>query len=171
MTRPQRTRVAVLALALLLVAASVGTGAAAGQTTTETATHTSVVGPADGPATAGPITRCFAGEGYPISIGDGGGSATMETVLHLSVLTDPAAGSEFGLEAAGRPDGEPIVTLAVGVRLTAREALANGVDPFAAFDILYTYELRLPMFDGAADDAGYKDDGAPIDSTAGTVAC
>lgn len=138
--------------------------------------------PAAGPATTGPgvgangsrvapITKCFTGEGYPISIGDGGSGAAMETVIHLSVLTDPGAGNEFGLETAGRLDGEPIVTLAAGVRLTAREALADGVDPFAAFDVLYTYELRLPMFDGAVGDADYEDDGSPIDSTAGAVAC
>ncbi|WP_434522067.1 DUF7332 family protein [Halorubrum sp. AS12] len=193
MTRPQRTRVGVLALVLLLVAASVGAGAVAGQAAASGApSHASAVDPGDGPAavdlpavgaaTTGPgvgangsrvapITKCFTGEGYPISIGDGGSGAAMETVVHLSVLTDPGAGNEFGLETAGRLDGEPIVTLAAGVRLTAREALADGVDPFAAFDVLYTYELRLPMFDGAVGDADYEDDGSPIDSTAGAVAC
>ncbi|VTT88314.1 hypothetical protein DM2_1648 [Halorubrum sp. DM2] len=199
MTRSHRARVGVLALALLLVAASVGGGAAVGNASAS-ATHasgatthasTAVDGPAtavdgpstaaDGPAAAGPglgangnrsapITRCFAGEGYPISIG-GEGGATMEAVLHLSVLTDSDAGNEFGLETAGQLDGESIVTLAAGVRLTAREALANGGDPFAAFDVLYTYELQLPMFDGAVGDADYEDDGSPIDSTAGSVAC
>jgi len=193
MTRPHRPRVGVLALALLLVAAS-GSGAVAGNAsapvpatasgpadhTSGVATHASTA--VDGPATAdsgleangsgvGPITRCFTGEGYPMSIGGGEGGATMEAVFHLSVLTDSGAGNEFGLETAGLLDGVPIVTLAAGVRLTAREAIANGVDPFAAFDVLYTYELRLPMFDGAVGDAGYADDGSPIDSPAGTVAC
>jgi hypothetical protein len=170
MARP-RTRVRALALSLLLLAASVGAGvgAVAGQ-------------PAGGPATVGtgadadrgevpPITRCFSGTGYPISIGDGEGGATMETVIHLSVLTDPRAGNEFGIETAGRLGGEPIVTLAAGVRLTGREAIANGLDPFAAFDVLYTYELQLPMFAGAVGDADYEDGGSPIESSAGAIAC
>ena len=186
MTRPQRTR--ALALSLLLLVASVG--AVAGQpeapeptARSSGATVQSVGGaPAHGPATVGtsadgdrdrvpPITRCFSGTGYPISIGGDQGGATMETVIHLSVLTDPGAGNEFGIETAGRLDGEPIVTLAAGVRLTGREAIADGLDPFAAFDVLYTYELRLPMFAGAVGDADYEDDGSPIDSSAGAVAC
>ncbi|WP_423997730.1 DUF7332 family protein [Halorubrum trapanicum] len=184
MTRPQRTRVRALALALLLLAAILGAGAVAGQpaTTGATATQSAVEGPAVGPATAGPgvdadrtevppITRCFTGSGYPISIGDGEGGATMETVVHLSVLTDPGAGNEFGVETAGRLDGEPIVVLAAGVRLTARQAIADGIDPFAAFDVLYTYELQLPMFAGAVGDADYEDDGSPIESSAGAVDC
>lgn len=198
MTRPQRTRVRALALSLLLLAASLGGGAVAGQVAaSETPTQSTAdgvsagaggtVGPVVDPATAGPatagsgvdanrsggapITRCFTGSGYPISIGDAEGGATMETVVHLSVLTDPGAGNEFGVETAGRLDGEPIVTLAAGVRLTGREAIANGFDPFAAFDVLYTYELRLPMFAGSVDDADYEDEGSPIDSSAGAVAC
>ena len=184
MTRPQWTRVRALALSLLLLAASLGAGALAGQAAAwgGTATQSAAEGPVVGPATAGPglgsngsdvapITRCFTGSGYPISIGDGEGGATMEAVVHLSVLTDPDAGNEFGLETAGRLDGESIVTLAAGVRLTARQAVADGIDPFAAFDVLYTYELRLPMFAGSVSDADYEDDGSPIDSGAGAVAC
>jgi hypothetical protein len=188
MTRSRRTR--ALALSLLLLAASVGAGAVAGQPAAsgadarvQGATVQSVGGaPADRPATVGtgadanrsaapPLTRCFIGRGYPITIGDGEGGTTMETVVHLSVLTDPAAGNEFGVETAGRLDGEPIVTLAAGVRLTGREAIANGFDPLAAFDVLYTYEMRLPMFAGAVGDADYEDDGSPIESSAGAVAC
>ena len=170
MTRP-RTRLRALALSLLLLAASVGAGvgAVAGQS-------------AGGAATVGtdadedrgevpPITRCFSGTGYPISIGDGEGGATMETVIHLSVLTDPRAGNEFGIETAGRLGGDPIVTLAAGVRLTGREAIANGLDPFAAFDVLYTYELQLPMFAGSVGDVDYDDGGSPIESSAGAVTC
>ncbi|WP_424015310.1 DUF7332 family protein [Halorubrum xinjiangense] len=188
MTRPQRTRVRALALALLLLVASLGAGAVAGQVTGQTAppegtaTESAGEGPAAGPATVGPgvdanggeappITRCFTGSGYPISIGDGESGATMETVVHLSVLTDPGAGNEFGIETAGRLDGEPIVTLAAGVRLTARQAIADGIDPFAAFDVLYTYELQLPMFAGSVGDADYEDDGSPIESSAGAVDC
>ncbi|TKX59044.1 hypothetical protein EXE44_05740 [Halorubrum sp. SS7] len=190
MTRPRRTRALALSLLLLAASVGVGVGAVAGQPAASGAddrapgaTVQSVGGaPADGPATVGtgadanrstapPITRCFTGRGYPISIGDGGSGATMETVVHLSVLTDPAAGNEFGVETAGRLDGEPIVTLAAGVRLTGREAIANGFDPLAAFDVLYTYEMRLPMFAGAVGDADYEDDGSPIESSAGAVAC
>ncbi|MDV7349432.1 hypothetical protein R3751_06525 [Halorubrum distributum] len=184
MTRPRRTRVRALALALLLLAASLGAGAVAGQAAAsgETATQSAAEGPAAGPSTVGPgvdadrtevapITRCFTGSGYPISIGDGEGGATMETVVHLSVLTDPGAGNEFGVETAGRLDGEPIVALAAGVRLTGREAIANGFDPLAAFDVLYTYELQLPMFAGSVGDADYEDDGSPIESSAGAVDC
>jgi hypothetical protein len=187
MIRP-RTRLRALALSLLLLAASVGAGvgAVAGQPADARASGATVheVGgaPADDPATVGtgadadrdeapPITRCFSGTGYPISIGDGEGGATMETVIHLSVLTDPRAGNEFGIETAGRLGGDPIVTLAAGVRLTGREAIANGLDPFAAFDVLYTYELQLPMFAGSVGDAGYEDSGSPIESSAGAVAC
>jgi hypothetical protein len=182
MTRPSRTRV-VVALSLLLVAAGVGlTGASAmsertvDAPTAERAGAPAAVGsggPGDEPngGRAAPITRCLSGDGGPASIGGGGGGAAMETVIHLSVLTDPAAGNEFGVESAGLLDGEPIVVLAAGVRLTARQAITDGVDPFAAFDVLYTYELRLPMFDGAVGDADYEDDGSPIDSGAGAVDC
>jgi hypothetical protein len=192
MTRSQRGR--ALALSALLLIASVGLGAGVGavagqpEASEPTARASGTTVHAVGGASAGgaaamgsgaeadreevpPITRCFSGTGYPISIGDGEGGATMETVIHLSVLTDPRAGNEFGIETAGRLDGEPIVTLAAGVRLTGREAIANGLDPFAAFDVLYTYEMRLPMFAGAVGDADYDDDGSPIESSAGAVAC
>jgi hypothetical protein len=191
MTR-RRPRTVAVALSLLLVAASVAAGAGgvvghaagpnapvgAGDSDRVPATASGAAADADRAQTTGtgadgadpgPITECFAGAGYPIAIGDGG--ATMEAVIHLSVLTDPRAGNEFGIETAGRLDGEPIVVLAAGVRLTGREAIANGLDPLAAFDVLYTYDLRLPMFDGAVGDAGYEDDGSPIDSAAGAVAC
>ena len=187
--RPRPPTVAV-ALSLLLVAATVGVGGVAGQpeshgpAAAEPAgdAHASVGSAAPSPATvgsggdanrsgAGRLTRCFSGDGYPVSIGGDGGGATMATVIHLSVLTDPGAGNEFGIEAAGELDGEPIVTLAAGVRLTGREAIANGFDPFAAFDVLYTYDLRLPMFEGSIGDADYEDDGSPIDSSAGAVTC
>ena len=178
MDRSPPTVAVALALSLLLVAAGVAVTGAAGQAT---GADGRAVAPAEGPATVGPesdagterrpITGCFAGTGYPIAIGDGGGGTAMDAVVHLSVLTDPGAGNEFGVETAGRLDGEPVVTLAAGVRLTAKEAVADGLDPFAAFEVLYTYELRLPMFDGAIGDAGYEDDGSPIGSGAGAVDC
>lgn len=169
-------------------AATHASGTASDASGSEAAVGSELVGPesldrdsAD-PATVGPgvdangsevapITRCFSGSGYPISIGGDEGGATMRTVVHLSVLTDPRAGNEFGIETAGRLDGASIVTLAAGVRLTGREAIADGFDPFAAFDVLYTYELRFPMFTGSVGDADYEDDGSPIGSSAGAVDC
>jgi hypothetical protein len=177
MTGHSAARLAALATALLLVSALAASGAAVGVGAAQasdgaTQTDGGAPGGADGDAPGGAAaspTGCFAGDGYPISIGETG--ATIDAIVHLSVLTDPAAGNEFGLEAAGTLDGDPVVTLAAGVRLTAREAVANGVDPFAAFDVLYAYELNLPMFGGAVDDAEYRDDGPPIESGAGTADC
>ncbi|WP_435073175.1 DUF7332 family protein [Halorubrum sp. HHNYT27] len=160
-------RLAALAAALLLVSALVASGAAVGGASAANSGDTPVAQTEEDAAT--PPTRCFAGDGYPISIGETG--ATIDIVVHLSVLTDPVAGNEFGIEAAGALGDDRIVTLAAGVRLTAREAISDGVDPFAAFSVLYVYELNLPMFDGAIADSEYDDDGSPIQSGAGTVAC
>ncbi|WP_144799314.1 DUF7332 family protein [Halorubrum depositum] len=180
--RHQMARLAALAVALLLVSALAASGAAVGlgaaQTGGDAPGNDTREGDipesndfeSDAPgAVSAPPTRCFAGDGYPISIGETG--ATIDAVVHLSVLTDPAAGNEFGLEAAGTLDGDPIVTLAAGVRLTAREAISNGIDPFAAFDVLYAYELDLPMFGGAIGDSEYRGEGSPIESSAGTATC
>ncbi|MFC7324029.1 hypothetical protein ACFQMF_05460 [Halorubrum rutilum] len=183
MTGHSAARLAALTTALLLVSALAASGAVVGGGAAQAGVGAAQAGgPAQMGGTSGggpggdgsggdvtPPTRCFAGDGYPISIGETG--ATIDAVVHLSVLTDPAAGNEFGLEAAGTLDGDPVVTLAAGVRLTAREAVVNGVDPFAAFDVLYAYELNLPMFGGAIDDAEYRDDGPPIESGAGIADC
>ncbi|WP_418284938.1 DUF7332 family protein [Halorubrum sp. DTA46] len=170
--------VAVAVVVVVVVAASAGAAAGSGATASDATSaldgddrgtidgERSDEAPRDG---VGPLTRCFDGEGYPVSIGDEG--ATIDALVHLSVLTDPAVGNEFGVEAVGAIGGDPIVTLAAGVRLTAREAIADGVNPFAAFDVLYTYELRLPMFDGAVGDTEYRDEGSPITSAAGVVPC
>ncbi|WP_123623463.1 hypothetical protein [Halorubrum sp. CSM-61] len=191
MTRRSQSRLtapAAISVALLLVVATVASAgvvgaAAAAPGGSDGVAADASAGSAGDAATVGsnggideapadrvdPPTRCFTGEGYPISIG--GDGPAIEALVHLSVLTDPAAGNEFGLEAAGTLDGEPIVVLGAGVRLTAREAIANGVDPFAAFDVLYAYELRLPMFEGSIGDSEYRDDGSPIGSSAGAVPC
>ena len=172
MTRRSRAALAplvVCSVAVLLLSATVAGGALAGGAAATQSGGDAAAGDDAATDRVDPPTRCFAGEGYPISVGDEG--PAIEALVHLSVLTDPAAGNEFGLEAAGTLSGEPIVTLGAGVRLTAREAVANGVDPFAAFDVLYAYELRLPMFDGSIGDAEYRDDGSPIDSSAGAVPC
>ncbi|MGQ3327705.1 MULTISPECIES: DUF7332 family protein [Halorubrum] len=161
---------AAISVALLLVVATVASAGAVGAAAATTGGDAPPSGSAGGDADRiAPPTQCFAGEGYPISIGDEG--ATIEALVHLSVVTDPAAGNEFGMEASGAIGGDPIVTLGAGVRLTAREAIANGVDPFAAFDVLYAYELRLPMFDGSVGEPAYRDDGSPIESSAGAVPC
>jgi len=172
MTPHPMARIAAVAAALLLVSALAASGAAVGLGSAQTDGDAPGGEASDGGASddaATPPTRCFAGDGYPISIGETG--ATIDAVVHLSVLTDPAAGNEVGLEAAGALGGDPIVVLAAGVRLTAREAIANGVDPFAAFDVLYVYELTLPMFGGAIGDSEYSDSGSPIESGAGAAAC
>jgi len=177
MTPHPMARIAAVAAVLLLVSALAASGAAVGLGSAQTDGDAPGGEASDGGASddaapddaATPPTRCFAGDGYPISIGETG--ATIDAVVHLSVLTDPAAGNEVGLEAAGALGGDPIVVLAAGVRLTAREAIANGVDPFAAFDVLYVYELTLPMFGGAIGDSEYSDSGSPIESGAGAAAC
>lgn len=178
MTRRSRTGptgFTAISLALLLVVASVASGGFVGAAAATPGGGDGAAGGSEDGTVEGdgdrvaPPTQCFAGRGHPISIGENG--PAIEALVHLSVLTDPAAGDEFGLEAAGTLDGDPIVTLGAGVRLTAREAVANGVDPFAAFDVLYAYELRLPMFDGSIGDSEYRDDGSPIESGAGAVPC
>ena len=160
-------------IALLLVSATAGAGAFAdGAAEVETADaelrSTDSAAHVDGDR-VGPLTGCFAGDGYPISIGETG--ATIDALVHLSVLTDPSVGNEFGLEAAGEIGDDPIVTLAAGVRLSASEAITDGINPFAAFDLLYAYELRLPMFDGNIGETEYREDGSPITSAAGVVPC
>lgn len=121
----------------------------------------------DGPAE--PLTRCFVGEGYPITIGDP--PTTIDAVVHLSVLTDASTGGEFGVELAGTNRDARIVTLAAGVRLNRIGLLATGTNPFAAFDVLYAYELRLPMFEGVIGETTYEEDESPIGSAAGAVPC
>ena len=162
--RPVRTLAAVC-LGFLLVA---GPGVLA-------VSGTDAPAPATAPAEdgvdreVGPLTECFAGDGYPLAIGDP--PATIDALVHVSVVTDPTAGDELGVELAGTLDDEPVVTLAAGVRLNAPGLVATGLNPFAAFDLVYTYELRLPMFDGAIDDTTYREDRPPVGSAAGTVPC
>ncbi|GAA0510809.1 hypothetical protein SAMN04488066_10968 [Halorubrum aquaticum] len=163
---PART-VAICCLVLLVATAAVPGGVAA---TTPDPTE-GTADPSDGTADreVGPLTECFAGDGYPLAIGDP--PATIDALVHVSVLTDPAAGDEFGVELAGTLEGEPVVTLAAGVRLNAPGLIATGIDPFAAFDLLYAYELRLSMFDGGIDDTAYDEDRPPVGSAAGAVPC
>ena len=118
---------------------------------------------------AGSITRCFTGDGYPLAIGNG--SAQIDAAVHASVLTDPTVGNEVGVELAGSLERARIVTLAAGVRLDAPGLLAAGANPFAAFDLLYTYELRLPMFASALETSTYQGDDPPVGSAAGTAPC
>jgi hypothetical protein len=167
--------VAVL-VSVCCLAAAVGLGVAAEQVVEGTSADGPLVGqsidpsPAGSPARdGGPITGCFTGDGYPLAIGNG--SAQIDAAVHASVLTDPAAGGEGGVELAGSLDRARIVTLAAGVRLDAPGILAAGANPFAAFDLLYTYELRLPMFAGALGTSAYRSDGPPVGSAADAVPC
>lgn len=158
--------VVAIAFAVLLVVAAIG--GAAGSVAAAGTAAASDPDTGDDARDVGPLTACFHGDGYPLSIGDG--PATIDALLHVSVVTDRETGNEFGVELAGTLDDDPIVTLAAGVRLTGREAIATG-NPFAAFDLLYTYEFRLPMFEGHVDETTYEDDGAPVDSAAGVAPC
>lgn len=177
-------RVVIVALALVLLTAPVASAVAAAGWTATSDDATTVANSTEGltaandgaddggdetERTGAPLTECFVGEGYPLSIGNG--SATIDAVVHASVLTDPAAGDEFGVELAGSIDEDPLVTLAAGVRFDAPGLLSTGVNPFAAFDLVYTYELRLPMFDGSIGDTEHREDSPPVGSAAGTVPC
>jgi len=169
MKRSRRRRITVLLLVSAIVAGGIFAGGAAGTGSVDTEGHaTTSAAEVDGDR-VGPITRCFAGDGYPISVGETG--ATIDALVHFSVLTDSSVGNEFGLEAAGAIGDDPIVTLAAGVRLSASEAITDGINPFAAFDLLYAYELRLPMFDGDIGETEYREEGSPITSAAGIVPC
>ena len=171
MEGPSRSRpavaAAVAAAAGVLLLALVGSGALVGGGAAVVDGEPSADELDD--ATVDPITECFAGEGYPLVIGDP--PTTIDSLVHLSVLTDPSNGGEFGVELAGTIEDDRIVTLAVGVRLSRAGSVATGVNPFAAFDVLYTYELRLPMFDGVIGQSTYEEDSPPVSGAAGTVPC
>mgnify|MGYP006284363613 FL=1 len=168
--------VAVL-VSVCCFAAAVGPGVVAAEQVVEgTSADGPLVGqstdssPAASPARdGGPITGCFTGDGYPLAIGNG--SAQIDAAVHASVLTDPAAGDEGGVELAGSLEQTRIVTLAAGVRLDAPGLLAAGTNPFAAFDLLYAYELQLPMFAGALGTSAYRGDGPPVGSAADAAPC
>ena len=169
MKRSRRRRIAVLLLVSAIVAGGIFAGGAAGTGSADTEDHATTSTAEGSGDRIGPITRCFAGDGYPIAVGETG--ATIDALVHFSVLTDPSVGNEFGLEATGAIGGDPIVTLAAGVRLSASEAITDGVNPFAAFDLLYAYELRLPMFDGTIEETEYREEGSPITSASGIGPC
>lgn len=116
-----------------------------------------------------PLTGCFAGEGYALDIGDG--AATIDSLVHMSILTDPTNGNEFGVELAGRINDDEIITLAAGVQLSRSGLLEDGINPFAAFDLLYNYTFELPMFTGHIDQSTYTETTPPLTSAAGEVKC
>ena len=176
-TRRGRLTLVVALVSLCCLAAAAGPGVVAGEQFGGVgSTDDPLAGQSVGPSPAGspardvgPITRCFAGDGYPLAIGNG--SAQIDAAVHASVLTDPAAGEEVGVELAGSLNRARIVTLAAGVRLDAPALLTAGPNPFAAFDLLYTYELQLPMFAGTLDTSTYQGDGPPVGSAADAVSC
>ncbi|MWV65753.1 hypothetical protein GRS48_13115 [Halorubrum sp. JWXQ-INN 858] len=173
--RTARLVAALVAAAVVASVALVGGVAAAGGVATADAAVTphddAALATSDGVAagSVGPLTECFVGEGYPLRIGEP--PTAIESVVHLSVLTDPSAGTEFGVELAGTVGDDRIVTLAAGVRLNRIGLIETGTNPFAAFDVLYAFELSLPMFDGAIDESTYADEGSPISGAAGVVPC
>lgn len=115
------------------------------------------------------LTGCFAGDGYALDIGNG--SATIDGLVHASILTDPTNGNEFGVELAGRINDDEIITLAAGVQLSRSGILEDGVNPFAAFDLLYNYNFQLPMFSGMIDQTTHTETSPPLTSAAGEVDC
>ncbi|SNR40559.1 DUF7332 family protein [Halorubrum vacuolatum] len=166
-----RLKTLALALAVLSCLALIGAPVAASVASTASTGNATPAGDPDEEFgdPVDPLTECFVGQGYPLSIGDP--PTTIDAVVHLSVLTDPQNAGEFGIELSGTTGEDRIVTLAAGVRLDSAGLIATGVNPFAAFDVVYTYELRLPMFDGVIEETAYRDDGSPVGSAAGTVPC
>ncbi|CDK38212.1 hypothetical protein [Halorubrum sp. AJ67] len=120
-------------------------------------------------ATTEPLTGCFAGSGHALDIGNR--SATIDGLVHASILTDPTNGNEFGVELAGQINDYEIISLAAGVRLSRSGLLEDGVNPFAAFDLLYNYNFQLPMFTGMIDQSAYTETTPPLTSAAGEVEC
>lgn len=114
-------------------------------------------------------TGCFRGKGHQFRIGESPG--TIDSAIHLSVLTNPADGSEFGLESVGDLEQGRVVTLAAGVRVSGSDVIESGGNPFAGFDLIYRYELDLPMFDGRVNQSTYSDDRPPVESGVGVVDC
>jgi len=176
-TRRARVTLVAVLVSVCCLAAAVGPGVVAGEQVVRGTSADGPLGgqsidpsPAGSPARdGGPITGCFTGDGYPLVIGNG--SAQIDAALHASVLTDPAAGDEVGVELAGRLEQTRIVTLAAGVRLDTPGLLTAGTNPFAAFDLLYTYDLQLPMFAGAVGTSTYRGDGPPVGSAADADPC
>ena len=176
-TRRVRLTLVAVFVSVCCLAAAIGPGVVSGEQLVDAgptanpltghSTDSSPAGPPD--RDVGPITRCFTGDGYPLAIGNG--SARIDAAVHASVLTDPGANDEVGVELAGSLEQARIVTLAAGVRLNAPGLLAAGANPFAAFDLLYTYELQLPMFAGTLDTSTYRGDGPPVGSAADAVSC
>lgn len=116
-----------------------------------------------------PLTGCFAGDGHALNIGDG--PATIDGLVHASILTDPTNGNEFGVELAGQINDDQIISLAAGVQLSRSGLLEDGVNPFAAFDLLYNYNFELPMFNGMIGQSTYSETTPPLTSAAGEVEC
>ncbi|WP_459878201.1 DUF7332 family protein [Halorubrum gandharaense] len=168
MSHHPRSRFAAVALAALLLVALIATGPLAGGAGSVAAVEDGD-GTADRSDRVGPITECFVGDGYPLAIGDP--PATIDALVHVSVLTDRENGGEFGVELAGTLDDDPIITLAAGVQLNRIGLLTTGINPFAAFDLVYTYAFNLPMFEGHVDRTTYEEDSPPVGSAAGTVPC
>ncbi|WP_449267270.1 DUF7332 family protein [Halalkaliarchaeum desulfuricum] len=118
-----------------------------------------------------PDSGCFAGEGRAFSIGTEGPRIAMR--LHLSVLTDLGEPGSFGVELAGSTGQFDVVHLVAGVQFAGVEDADRFLrDPFQAFDLVYTYELRLPMLaDTPGVDPVHTEDEPPVDGPVGVADC
>ncbi|MDR5672147.1 hypothetical protein RH858_03125 [Halalkaliarchaeum sp. AArc-GB] len=167
---------ATLVVASLLLVAGVAIGtAAATETTSQPAPDVD-----DGSAveTSESVTDtevldsgCFAGEGRAFSIGTQGPRIAMR--LHLSVLTDLGEPGSFGVELAGSTGQYDLVHLVAGVQFSGLEDADRFLrNPFDAFSLVYSYELRLPMFaDAPGVDPIHTEDEPPLEGPVGVADC
>ena len=118
-----------------------------------------------------PDSGCFAGEGRAFSIGTQGPRIAMR--LHLSVLTDLGEPGSFGVELAGSTGQYDLVHLVAGVQFAGLEDADRFLrDPFEAFALVYSYELRLPMFaDAPGVDPIHTEDEPPVEGPVGVADC
>ena len=125
----------VVALALVLAA-----GPSPAVATVPAADSSSAVAPVNG--------ACFPGDGYRFDIGTEG--PRIVAVLHLSVFTDPLNPGAFGVELSGTALNQSIVSLQAGVRYDGVDGPGQLLaDPFAPFEYVFDYRMRLPMFASA----------------------
>lgn len=170
---PESVRLcATLALLFFVCVAFAGTAGGAGGVDLGATVSTDVN--ADEPHVAEvepPDSGCFAGDGRTFSIGTQGPQIGMR--LHLSALTDLGNPGSVGVELAGSTGEYEVVHLVAGVEFRGVENrdgfLAN---PFEAFALVYSSELRLPMFaDAGSVDPVHTEDEPPVEGPVGVADC